>query len=897
MPASPSDKRPNPDALLARVQRSEAREKHGQLKIYLGMCAGVGKTYAMLSDALIIKDRGVDIVAGYIEPHGRPDTDALAKKFEPIPSRQIDHNGVTILEFDLDAALKRKPAIVLVDELAHTNAPGSRHTKRWQDVNELLDAGIDVFSTVNIQHLESLNDVVARITGTTVQETVPDSFFVRAGKIEVIDIPPEELIQRLKEGKVYTPEKVETALANFFREGNLMALRELVLRQVADRVDAEMRQYRQEKSVDEIWPTAQRIVVCVAPNTLSSRVVRAAARLASTLKGELIAISVENSRYGMLTDAQRRQAVKALAAAEDLGAEVLIREGEDIVGTILQVARERNATAIVTGKPFRTRWREVLFGSVVDELIRRGGDISVHVIPGGKAEGTPVKHVPRQAGMSLRGIFLAVGVTAAATALCALVFPYLALSNLIMIYLLGVTWISTKQGQAEAALAALLSVCAFDFFFVAPQFTFAVQDAQYVLTFFVMLVIALLISKLAQQLKGQSAVSSERERRTAALYALSRQLSRSTTQEELAAVTLSQLRSSFRCEGALLIADASGTLEVIASSPGRTESEANERAVAQWVCERAKPAGAGTDTLGGAKGRYVPLVFDERTFGVLALFLAEPLLSITERDLLEAFTSQIAHTLHRVRLETESRAAQVLVEGEQLRSTLLSSVSHDLRTPLASIAGAASTLIEHGKLDELTRTELATTIYNESERLGRILRNVLDVTRLESGPVKLRLEWNSLEEIVGSAVRRTKQLLAERNLKIEIPTELPIVYIDGMLFEQVFVNLLENAAKHTSATCSVSIRAFIRADNLICEVFDDGPGLPPGEQENVFEKLHQSPGREGHGIGLGLAICRAVIAAHGGTIIAENRTSGGALFRVALPLSKVVPEKPCVESQ
>ncbi|MFN8392373.1 MAG: sensor histidine kinase KdpD [Bdellovibrionota bacterium] len=883
MPSNPGEKRPDPDLLLAQIERAEEKRKVGSLKIYLGMSAGVGKTFAMLSDAAILKDRGVDVVAGYVEPHGRSDTDALARRFETIAPLETIHNGLTLNEFDLDAALARKPTLILVDELAHSNASSSRHAKRWQDVAELLESGIDVYTTVNIQHLESLKDVVSRITGTNVFETVPDSFISRASKVELIDIPPDELIQRLREGKVYSPEKVETALSNFFRQGNLMALRELVLRYVAERVDADMRLYRREKAVDDIWPTTERILVCVAPNTLSSRVVRAAARLAANLKGELIAVSIENSRYASLSTAQRHQAVRALAVAEDLSAEVVVREAEDIVGAILETARERNVTAIVIGKPPRKRWREMIFGSIVDDLIRRGGDISVHVIPGGITEGSPEPRDSRSAFGSVRGSIVAVGMTALITVVCTLAYPYLDLSNLIMLYLLGVAWVSTKRGQFEAILVALLSVVAFDFFFVPPRFTFAIQDAQYGITFAVMLVVALLISRLAQQLKRQTGAARERERRTGALYGLSRQLSSARDTAEIVAAASAHVRTLFHCETAIFLPDSAETLHVATPSRLGTESDPNERAVALWVRERGKAAGAGTDTLGAAKGRYIPLVFDKSVLGVLVLFLADPALSISERELLDAFTTLVAHTLHRVSLERESQEAQLKVEGEKLRSTLLSSVSHDLRTPLASIAGAASTLIEHSKLDEHTRTELAQTIFEESERLGRIVRNVLDVTRLETGKIELRLDWHSLEELVGSALRRTRPLLGERPICVSLPPELPLIRVDGTFLEQVFVNLLENAAKHTPRTAAVRISGSQSNDRIICDVSDEGPGLPAGDQ-SIFERSYGSQSGGGQGLGLGLTICRAIVAAHSGSISAETGPEGGATFHIELPL-------------
>ncbi len=886
-----ADKRPDPDQLLAHVQKTEERAGRGRLKIYLGMSAGVGKTYAMLSDALVLRNRGDDVVAGYIEPHGRTDTEALATQLEIIPVKRIEHKGIELVEFDLDAALKRKPTVLLVDELAHTNAPGSRHTKRWQDIADLLESGISVYSTVNVQHLESLSDVVTRITGAAVQETVPDAFISRADQIELIDIPPEDLIQRLKEGKIYAPEKVETALRHFFKAGNLMALRELVLRQVADRVDAEMRHYRHEHAVDAVWPTAQRIVVCVAPNALSSRVVREAGRLASTLKGELIAVSVENARYASLAEDQRRHMTKALRVAEDLGAEVVIREGENVVETILEFARERNATAIVTGKPYRKRWRDWLCGSIVDELIQKGGDISVHVIPGMPTESRRRATFPPVKRISSKGMFFATAVTAISTAICTIIYPYFDLSNLIMVYLLGVAWVSAREGQSEAALAAVLGVLAFDFCFVPPRFTFAVSDVQYFVTFVVMLVVALLISTLTQRLKAQATVVKERERRTAALYGVSRELASTRTREEVAAVAVKQLDVLLKCDGAVLVSGESQTaLVIIAASVSGFESEPNEMAVAQWVNERRRQAGAGTDTLSGAKGRYIPLDFSQKFLGVLALKIERTEFSLRERDLLEAFASQIAHAMYRVHLESEARKAHVEMEGEKLRNALLSSISHDLRTPLASIAGAASALAEQQAFDQETRRDLAVTIYEESERLGRILRNVLDMTKLESGVVTLQLEWHALEELIGSALRRVQSICGNRKVTVTIPEDLPLIRADGLLLEQVFVNLLENAAKYTPKNTPIRIAARIENGSLVCDISDSGPGLPSGDEVRIFEKLYRASKRGEQGFGLGLAICRAIAEAHSGTITALILPEGGAQFTIRLPLIETAPE-------
>ena len=886
-----TDKRPDPDALLASVKESESKRDQGFLKVYLGMSAGVGKTYSMLSDALGERKRGVDIVAGYVEPHGRKETEELAYQLEILPNRTLSYRGIELQEFDLDSALARKPAIILVDELAHTNVSGSRHEKRWQDVQELLSAGISVWTTLNVQHLESLNDVVAKITGIEVQETVPDSVLVRADEVELIDIPPDELLERLREGKIYSADKVQQALGSFFRKGNLIALRELVLRHTAERVDAQLRRYKDQHGVQAIWPTTERILVCVAPNALSSRVVRAAGRLAATLHAELIAVSIESQRYAGLASEQRTHAADALRLAESLGAQTVVRTAEDIVGTILAIARERNVTSIVVGKPLQPRWREYVFGSFVDDLIRRSGEISIHVIPGGTGKQSPVKRAPRPSTMSSRGILGVLLTTALSTAIGLLMFPVFDVSNIIMIYLLGVTWVASNHSRAEAAWAAILSVLAFDFVFVPPHFTFAVTDGQYLVTFAVMLAVGLLISSLTLRVRAQSQLVSDRELRTGALYELARNLADAKTDVETAVVAKKKVEDILHLEAALFLPGSDG-LAVVAASNGGFESAQNELAVAQWVYQRGEPAGAGTTTLAGSRGFYLPLRASQVTLGVLGLLLEKKQLLRQEQDLLLAFADQISLAFERLAFKEESTRAQVQTEKERLRNALLSSVSHDLRTPLASIGGAASALLMNRSMSEESRNELASTINEEANRLSRILRNVLDVTRLESGTIALQVEWNSIEELLGAALSQVEPLLHGRNVNIAIPADLPLVKLDGLLVQQLFVNLIENAVKYSAPGSPIEVNASSGGEQCVITVSDRGPGIPPGEEERIFERLYRSPSSSGEGFGLGLSICRAIAQAHAGRILAENRPGGGAIFRLEIPIGEQSPEVP-----
>ena len=862
-------------------------KKRGRLKVYLGMAAGVGKTYSMLSDARADVARGLDVVVGYLEAHGRKETESIAEGIERLPLRIADHKGMTVREFDLDAALARRPGILLVDELAHTNAPGSRHIKRWQDIAELLESGVDVRTTVNIQHLESLRDVVAQITGVVVQETVPDSFFNLADEVELVDLPPEELHKRLEEGKVYMPEKVDQALAGFFKKGNLLALRELALRHTAERVDEEMRQSRALQSVREPWHAKERVLVCIAPNRMAPRVVRAARRLATNLHSELIAVTVESPRQSGVSERARQQLESGVALAESLGAKTVSLAGEDIVAEVLRFAQSENVTTIVVGKPVRKRWREIAFGSVVDSLIRASGEIDILVITGAEEQGTDLLVRRKSQPASWQSYFVTLVVVGLCTAVGSLMVDRFDHANIVMVYLLGVALVSARYGRNESLAAAVLSVLLFDLGFVSPRGTFAVSDAQYVVTFGIMLAVALLISTLTLRLKDQTKASSKRERETAALYELSRQLASSRKREEMAVLAASKAGEVAGCDTAVFLRRDDGVPVLLAPSKTGFELQPNELAVARWVADNLRPAGHGTDTLSGSKGMYVPLMASTSCIGVLALGLNHPgdILDSGSRHMLEAIAHQLALALDRTLLAKESHEASLRVEREKLRSNLLSSVSHDLRTPLASIEGAASAMLQQNGLSPQLR-DLAGTVVEESERMARLVRNLLDMTRFEGGGVELNLDWQSLEELVGSALLRTEKMF-ENPVKVEIPPDLPLLRLDAVLVEQLFVNLLENAVRHAGSSSQVQVVAANSPNGVEVRVSDNGPGLPTGELETLFDKFQK---RSGTGFGLGLAICRAVMVAHGGTIIARNRTEGGAEFLLSFPTDLERPQ-------
>jgi two-component system sensor histidine kinase KdpD len=899
MAANAPDARPDPDALLARVRREEAQQRRGRLKIFFGAAPGVGKSYAMLEAARKQKADGADLVIGYVELHGRPETETLLQGLEILPPQKLEHRGITLTEFDLDAALKRKPQIVVVDELAHSNHPGARHPKRWMDVVELLDAGVDVYTTVNVQHVESLNDIVAQITGVTVQETVPDRVFDSADEVELVDLPPDDLLQRLREGKVYAPDKSKHALTRFFRKGNLIALRQLALRATADRVDAAMRAYREDHAISDTWAAAERVLVCVGPDPLSERVVRAARRLATALHADWHAIYVETPALTRLPRAARDRVLETLKLAESLGAEPANLAGESVAREVLAFARQHNVSKIIVGKPSRTRWQDRFRQSLVDEIVRGSGHIDVYVITG-EADAESASQ-PRRLPMRTSrwpAYARAAVVTLAITALCAVLYPYIERTNLVMLYLLGTVLAAARFGRGPSVLAAVLSVALFDFLFVPPRYSFAVSDTQYLITFAVMLATGLIISTLAARGRRQANVARARERRAAELYALSRELARSRDVGELANILRRHLLAGIDGDAAVLLPDAEGRIQDPERFCARGASEArypvpgNDLGIAQWTYDHREKAGHGTDTLASADAIFLPLNALKRCIGVVALRPKDAhQLDIPEQmHLIESLVNQTAIAMERVQLVQTAQAADVQIESEKLRNVLLTSISHDFRTPLASIIGAASTLVDTAAaLDPAQRHTLAAGILEEGQRLHRLVDNLLELTRLTQGPVELKRQWVALEEIVGSVLRRLRGQIGDRAVDVDLPADLPLLHVDEVLIEQLLSNLVENALKHApGSTIRIGAEAF--SDAVVVTVRDRGPGLPAGAESQVFEKFHR--GRtEGaqSGFGLGLAICKVIVEAHGGRIGARNAPDGGAEFRFTLPRESEPP--------
>jgi two-component system sensor histidine kinase KdpD len=891
--------RPDPDALIERLQREASRTQRGRLKVFFGAAPGVGKTYAMLEAARRARASGVDLVVGWVDTHGRPETGALIEGLEQIARVRSEYRGLALEEFDLDGALARRPTLLLLDELAHANASGARHRKRWQDVMELLGAGIDVWTTLNVQHIESLNDVVAQITSIRVRETVPDSVLERADEIELVDLPPEALLERLREGKVYLPEQAQRAITRFFRKGNLLALRELALRRTAERVDADVRAYRREHGIEATWPAAERILVCVGPGPHAARLVRAGRRMAAGLRADWTVLYVEIPTHARLPQEDRDWVVQHLRLAESLGARVARLSGESASATLLAYAREHNVTKILVGKPTHSRWRDVLKGSVLNEIIRGSGEIEVYVSSGDPAEGAPPHPPPI---LTLHSPFVSylwgLATVAMATCVAFLMYGRFQTTDLVLVYLLATMAVAVRFGRGPSLLAAALGVAAFDVCFVPPRYTFAVHDVIYLPTFGAMLVVGLIVGTLAARVRERAEQARSHAQWAATLHAASRELALARDVASIAAVTVRQVESALGGSATLLIAGEGGALAPLPGS-GAFVPDASERAVAAWAHEHGESAGSGTDTLPAAQALYLPLKSGARVVGVLGFrpLEGQPLEEANQRQMLEALAQQTAGALDRAMLAEEAKQIELRARTEELRNSLLSSVSHDLRTPLAAIVGSATTLLdERGGLSEGQRTDLLRTIHEEAEHLSRLVANLLAMTRLESGSLTVKKEWVPIEEIVGAALERLGPRLTGRPVEARIPDDLPLVSVDPVLIEQVFLNLVENAVQHTPPGSPIEIVASQDGASIDVQVLDRGPGLPPGAEARVFEKFYRGPGAPPGGSGLGLAICRGIVTAHGGTVEARNRAGGGALLRVRLPPAGEAPRLPPLEA-
>lgn len=881
-----ADSRPSPDALL----EDAARENRGRLKIFLGAAPGVGKTYEMLMAGRALKAEGVDVVIGVVETHGRHETQTLLDGFEIVPRSTVDYKGHPLDEMDLDAILARKPALVLVDELAHTNAPGGRHPKRYLDVVEILDRGIDVYTTLNIQHVESLNDVVAQITHIRVRETVPDSIIDRADDIEIIDITPDDLIKRLHEGKVYLPKTAQRAIENYFAPGNLTALRELALRRTAQRVDDQLLRHMQAHAIPGPWAAGDRVLVCIDEQSRGASLIRYAKRQADRLRAPWAALYVEASRSASLSEVEKDRIASNLRLAEQLGGDAITLPGQDIAAEILRYAVANNYSHVIIGKPNKPRWREFLQGSVSRELIRYAGDISVQVISGQEQDAV----VPRQLALVPQRRFrpqpylLGAAYVGVALAVSTLLFRGFDVHNIALVFLMAVLTSAVTAGIQPALFTSIISALAYNFFFLPPLYTLDIGDPESVVAFVFFLGVAVVASNLAARVQRQAASARQRARTTEDLYLFSKRLAGTGTLDDVLWAAAHQMASMLKVRVVILLSE-DGTITVKTGYPPDDTLADADIAAAHWAWEHDRPAGRGADTLPGAKRLYLPLKTGRTAIGVVGLDNDKkgPLLTPEEQRLFDALADQTALAIERVQLVADIDRARLAAETDKLRSALLTSISHDLKTPLAAILGAADMLRDYSKsLPERDRDELLSTIIDESERLNRFITNLLDMTRIESGATEPNASLHYVGDILGSALRRAAKILAQHETEIDIPADLPMLKLDPVLFEQVLFNLLDNASKYAPSGSKIRIQGWVDADSVQVQILDEGPGIPQSDLARVFDTFYRVR-KADHvlaGTGLGLSICRGFIEAMGGTISAANRTDRpGAIFTIRMP--------------
>jgi two-component system sensor histidine kinase KdpD len=885
-------RRPSPDALI----ETAAREERSRFRLFVGAAPGVGKTYEMLQQAGARRKDGYDIVIGIVETHGRRETEALLDGLEVVQRRRIQYKDQSLEEMDLDAIIARHPQIVLVDELAHTNAPGSRHPKRYLDVEELLNHGIDVYTTVNIQHIESLNDVVAQITHVRVRETVPDSVFDRADAVELVDLTPDDLIQRLKEGKVYVPKQAERALEHFFSPANLTALRELALRRTAERVDEQLLTQMQAHAIPGPWAAGERILVCISEDPRAAGLVRTAKRLADRLHAPFTALYVETRRSLQFSEEERDRIADTLRLAEALGGEALTIPGGErgIADDVVRFSHANNITQIIIGKSTRSRWFEILHGSVVRELLRRSGNISVNVIAGDELARDPIpgKTIRTAAGTApfdpwpYAAALLAV---AAALGVSEGILPFLGIENVDLVFLTAVVAVAVRYGLWPSLLATVASSLCYNFFFLPPIYTFTITDPTNVAAFMFFTVVAVVVSHFAARGRTQTVAAHERVRTVERLYSFSRKLAGVGTMDDVLWATAYQTALMLKVRVVLLLPE-DGSITVKAGYPPEDVLDAADVAAAQWAWQSNQAAGRGSQTLPGAKRLFLPMRTGRGAIGIIGIDSDKPgpLLTSDERRLLDALIDQSALAIERIRLVEDMDRVKRTIETDRLRSALLTSISHDLKTPLAAVLGAASTLRGMSNvLDEQAKTDLIATVIDESERLNRFIANLLDMTKLESGAIVPNSALHDLGEVVGSALERASKILARHRIEVDLAKNLPMVEIDPVLFEQVLFNLLDNAAKYAPACTAVRIQSWLERDSVGLQILDEGDGIPSGDLDHIFDKFYRARkiDQVRAGTGLGLAISRGFVEAMHGTIFGANRTDrAGAMFTIRLPI-------------
>ena len=884
------DNRPDPDELLASLKLEEEKSKRGKLKIFFGMCAGVGKTYTMLQTAQAEKLKGNDIVIGYVETHNREETARLAEGIEIIPRKVYEYKSTSVQEMDLDAIINRKPQIVVVDELAHTNAPGSRHTKRFQDVQEILESGISVYTTLNVQHLESRSETVAQITGIIVHETVPDEVFENADEVELVDLTPEELLQRLSEGKVYTPERSKEAARNFFREGNINALREMALRIVADRVDKQLHDYMRHKHIRGPWKSGLHLLVAVGPSPYSGKLLRWAKTLSYSMDANIQAVYIETPRK--LSPKEGEQLDKNINIAKQLGIKLRIITNFDIVKAIIDFAQKENVTHIIVGKP---RVRNLLsllrLGKFVNRLVKYSGNIDVYILGGDSMAKDRFRDrvsLPPFTS-NIRQYLITSLLVILSSVVFYLVKAFVGYQVVSFVLLFLVSILAIFYGTGPILLAATLSALIWDFFFIPPQFTLHIGKAEDVLMLIMFFIIALLNGILTSRVRRQEKKIRIREERTHALYQLTRELTTGSGINEVSKIAVRYIQKYFNLDCAIILKNDLNQLDNQAQHDTKIKLSENELSIAAWVYKHSTKAGKHTDTLPSTDYTFYPLTGNNDSTGVIAIKHPNPFTQ-GEEQFWEACLSQISGKYEREFLRNAAKKAYILNESDKLYKTLFNSISHELRIPVATIMGATDTLLMQTYPEETLR-KLYAEINTASIRLNRLIENLLNMSRLESGQITTRLDWCDVHDLANKVADNLKQELLPFKLSTVIPSDMPLVFIDFGFLEQVLNNLILNATQNTDAGSKIRLKFFFDQGALIIQVMDRGKGFPPSELLSIFDKFYRGKDTKAGGTGLGLSIVKGYVEAHGGTVIAENRKNGGAIFTITIPVKSSEMDK------
>ncbi len=901
--------RPNPYYLLNQIEKEENHDVKGKLKIFFGYAAGVGKTYTMLREAHELKDTGKDVIIGYIEPHTRPDTMALLKGLQGIEPKSVEYKGVKLKEFDLDEALKRKPEVILVDELAHTNVYGQRHKKRWQDVEELLDAGIDVYTTLNVQHIESLNDVVESITHIPVRETIPDKIFDEADKVEIIDIEPTELLNRFSVGKIYSLDQTKRAFRNFFTKSNLFALREIALRRTADRVSNEVESVRLSKGQITVVPSSDQILACISSAPSSTRIIRTAARMAEAHHCKWIVFYVEEKASAKLSKEEREVLNSHFNLAQQLGAEVVTAYGDNVIEQIIDYAKFRNITKIIIGKNHRKTTKLLRFYArdLVDKLMDSKVFVDVYVVPNSSSEKKKKQEVLKKTEkepfkISPTEVLKSVGILIIATCI-AFLFDKLGFSeaNIILVYILEVILIYiVTTGHVLGILFSFIAVMTFNFFFTTPRFSLRFDDKRYLATFPIMMIVAFIIGMLTNKIQRGAKEAEKREKTTQTLYRVSKKLLSATGTTDVVSIGIKYISRLINRTIVCYVANGRNLSSPFIYYYNKEEKntmllDREEEAVAYWTYLNGKESGTGTSTFYGAKGYYVPIKGHNDTLGVIGVSCEEGILEPEQTFIFETVSSQIAIALEREIFSRKQEDSKVEIERERLRSNLLRAISHDLRSPLAGIKGSISTILENGKsISKDTETSLLQGVFEDTEWLIRLVENLLSMTKMDEGKMQINKNVELVEEVVGEAVQRSSKYFKNNHIKITIPEDMIMVPMDGNLIEQVLINLIDNAAKFSPSESTIEVKVFEKNDNIIFEVIDNGVGISEEILPYIFDRFFTDGSRiadSRRGVGLGLVICKSIVEAHGGTIKAFNKKEGGAIFRFNIPKGPIKEEK------